>query len=587
MRAGELMRALLAVLLLLIGLLLCAACGGEAAQERAPAQPEAEQPSAAVPAVASTSAETQALDASATTNGAAGANKEAAAGEEADDCRIDAPPDGSKPLDLGTVTVHGDRPAAEARTIREGIAAVWAYHRELGRNFRGVLHVHSYSTFFDTDRHMVAHGDSLNAHYLLQIGYKISTDWSHGGPPATGEPRLWLVRSDRLSAASAFAAYLLRHYPGYNQFLKLDPLAVRGLASYVAYQALERAGFGSVERCLATAAAAWRDSGQGWLEAIVAEGLLIGFGSSSDVDDTAMLTDAADWGLSYTMRLFGALALHWLQFDPASVFSSGGRRLIESVPELRDIDREALGDFLRQSGVIPPPSDPIDVVIRWSPDALGDRTIGAIRLEQRHYFWGAISKQWVPETPSFAAREIGEAELQASVPAGTYNLVLEIDGEEVIVGVFAITPTGIRPAAPGAVLQGFEIAASNHEMRIERVPSFVELELGSDPATAGDLVRGRYDLCSAGEWFIWCWDPKGTWSDWPVSYTVPAGRYVLRVWRWIPEALVEISDTDARIVEQYPVEIPDEDGVNVPEAEMAFERMEGGWRLVISEEAGS
>lgn len=116
-------RARLAVLLLLIGLLLCAACGGEAAQERAPARPEAEQPSAAVPAVASTSAETQAVDASATTNGEP-AVSEAAASEEADDCRIDAPPDGSKPLDLGTVTVHGDRPAAEARTIRERIAAV-------------------------------------------------------------------------------------------------------------------------------------------------------------------------------------------------------------------------------------------------------------------------------------------------------------------------------------------------------------------------------------------------------------------------------------------------------------------------------
>ena len=571
-------RARLAVLLLFIGLLLCAACGGDAAQERAPARPGAEQPAAAVPAAQpSTSAETQAQDANAATSG------ETTVSEEADGCRIDAPPDGSKPLDLGTVTVYGDRPAAEARTIREGIAAVWAYHRELGRNFRGVLHVHSYSTFFDTYRHMVAHGDSLNAHYMLQIGYSISTDWSHGGPPATGEPRLWLVRADRLSAASAFAAYLLRHYPGYNQFLKLDPLAVRGLASYVAYQALERAGFGSVGRCLATAAAAWRDSGQGWLDATVAAGLTTDRLSSSDVDDTAMLTDAADLGLSYTTRLFGALALHWLQFDPASVFSSGGRRLIESVPELRDIDREALGDFLRQSGVIPPPSDPIEVVIRWSPDALGDRAIGAIRLEQRHYFWGAISKQWVPETPSFAAREIGEAALQVSVPAGTYNLLLEIDGEEVIAGVFAITPGGIRPAAPGAVLQGFEISAGNREMRIERVPPFVELDLGS---VTSDLVRGSYRFCSGGEWFLWCWEPKRWRSDWPASYIVPAGRYVLRVWRWIPEALVEISDTEARIVEQYQVEVQDEDGVIIPEAEMAFERMEGGWRLVISERAG-
>ena len=421
---------------------------------------------------------------------------------------------------------------------------------------------------------------------MLQIGYSISTDWTHDGPPATGEPRLWLVRADRLSAATALAAYLLRHYPGYNQFLNIDPLAVRGLATYVAYQALERAGFGSVEHCLAAAAAAWRDSGQGWLEAPVAEGLTTSRMSSSDVDDTAMLTDAADWGLSYTMRLFGALALYRLQFDPASVFSSGGRRLIESVPELRNIDREALGGFLRRWNITPPPGDPIDVVIRWSPDALGDRAIDAIWLEQRLYFLGEFNKPRRAEALSFAAQEIGEAELQASVPAGTYNLVLEIDDEQVIAGVFAITPTGIRPAAPGAVLQGFEISASKREMRIERIPSFVELELGSDPATTGVPVRGRYDLCSAGEWFLWCWDPKGTWSDWPVSYTVPAGRYVLRVWRWIPEALVEISDTDARIVEQYPVEIPDEDEVIIPEAEMAFERMEGGWRLVISERAG-
>ena len=565
------MRARLAALLLLAGLLLCAACGGEAVQERAPVQPGAEQPAAAAPATPSTSAKTQAHGASAT------------ASEEADDCRIDVPPQGSEPLDLGKVTLHSDRPAAEARTIREGIAAVWAYHRQLGRHLSEPLHVHSYSTFFDTYRHMVAHGDSLNAHYMLQIGYAISTDWTHDGPPATGEPRLWLVRADRLSAATALAAYLLRHYPGYNQFLEIDPLAVRGLASYMAYQALERAGFGSVGHCLAAAAAAWRESGQGWLEATVADGLTTESQSDTSSDDRAMLTDAADWGMSYTMRLFGALALHWLQFDPASVFASRNRRLIESVPELSEIDREALGDFLRQSGVIPPPSDPIEVVIRWSPNALSDRAIGAIRLEQRLYFLGAFGKPRRAEALSFAARKIGEAALQASVPAGTYNLLLEIDGQQVIAGVFAITPAGVRPAAPGAVLQGFEITSSNHEMRIERIPSFVELELSNDPATTGDPVRWNYRLCSAGEWFLWCWDPKGTRSDWTASYTVPSGRYVLRFWTWVPDALVEISDTDARIVEQYQDEIPGEDGEIIPEAEMAFERMEGGWRLVISE----
>ena len=567
------MRARLAALLLLAGLLLCAACGDEAAQERAPAQPGAEQPTV-VSAVPSTSAETQTQGASATVS------------EESDDCRIDAPPAGSEPLDLGKVTLHSDRPAAEARTIREGIAAVWAYHRQLGRHLSEPLHVHSYSTFFDTYRHMVAHGDSLNAHYMLQIGYAISTDWTHDGPPATGEPRLWLVRADRLSAATALAAYLLRHYPGYNQFLEIDPLAVRGLASYVAYQALERAGFGSVGRCLAEAAAAWCDSGQGWLEATVAEGLTTDRLSVTSSDDRAMLTDAADWGLSYTMRLFGALALYRLRFDPASVFASRGRRLIESVPELRNIDREALGGFLRRWNITPPPGDPIEVVIRWSPDALGDRAIGAIRLEQRLYFFGAFSKPRRAKALSFAARKIGEAELQASVPPGTYNLLLELDGQQVIAGVFAITPTGIGPAASGAVLQGFEIAASNHEMRIERIPSFVELELGNDPATTGDPVRWKYRLCSAGEWFIWCWDPKGWRSDWAASYTVPAGRYVLRFWTWVPDALVDVSDTDARIVEQYQDEIPGKDGEVIPEAEMAFERMERGWRLVISERAG-
>ena len=528
------MRARLAALLLLASLLLCAACSDDGAQRHV--------------------------------------------------CRIDAPPDGSEPLDLGTVTVRSDRPAAETRAIQEGIAAVLAYHRQLGRNFHGALHVHSYSTFFDTYRHMVARGNSLNAHYMLQIGYSISTDWTHDGPPATGEPRIWLVRADRLSAATAFAAYLLRRSPRYDELLGIDPLAVRGLASYVAYRALERAGFGSVEACLAAAAAAWRESGQGWLEAPVAAGLITGFGSDSSVDDRAMLVDAADWSLPYTMRLFGALALHRLQFDPALAFAHG-RRLPQAAPELIDIDRGALSGFLRRWGFTPRSSDPIDVIIRWNLDTLGDRAISTIRLEQRHNLRGVISDWWGRETPGFTAREIREAELQASVPPGTYNLLLEIDGQQVIAGVFAITPTGIKPATSDAVLRGFEITAANHEMRIESIPSFVELELGSGPAKASDLGWRRYRLCRAGESFIWCWDPKGAWSGWPASYTLPAGRYVLRFWGSVPGALVDISDTDARIVEQYHVEFPSEDGVTTIDAEMAFERMDGGWRLVISERA--
>lgn len=524
----------MAALLLLASLLLCAACGDGGAQGRA--------------------------------------------------CRIDAPPDGREPLDLGTVTVHSDRPAAEARAIREGIAAVLAYHGQLGRNFGGALHVHSYSTFFDTYRHMVAQGDSLNAHYLLQIGYSVSTDWTHDGPPATGEPRLWLVRADRLSAATAFAAYLLRRSPRYGELLDIDPLAVRGLASYVAYRSLERVGFGSVEACLAAAAAAWRESGQGWLEAPVAAGLITGFGSDSSVDDRAMLLDAADRSLPYTMRLFGALALHRLQFDPAPAFTLG-RRLPQAAPELINIDQEALGSFLRRSGIIPTPGDPIDVVIRWNPSVLGDRAIGTIRLEQRHNLRGAISDWWGRETPGFTARKLREARLQASVPPGTYNLLLEIDGQQVIAGVFAITPTGIKPATSDAVLRGFEITAANHEVRIESIPSFVELELGSDPAKANDLGWRRYRLCRAGESFIWCWDPEGVWSGWPALYAVPAGRYVLLFWGSVPGALVDVSDTDARIVEQYHVEFPSEDGVTTIDAEMAFERMDGGWRLVISERA--
>ena len=578
-------RARVAALLLLASLLLWAACGDDGTQERPPAQPMVGQ-SAAAPSPPSTSAQTQEQSVNAAASEETAASEKIAVGEEAEDCRIDAPPDGREPLDLGTVTVHSDRPAAEARVIREGIAAVLAYHRQLGRNFRGALHVHSYSTFFDTYRHMVAQGDSLNAHYLLQIGYSVSTDWTHNGPPATGEPRMWLVRADRLSAATAFAAYLLRIAPGRGVFLDLDPLAVRGLASYVAYRALERAGFGSVEACLAAAAAAWRESGQGWLEALVAEGLTIDRQSDSSVDDTAMLFDAADWSLPYTMRLFGALALHRLQFDPAPVFAHG-HRLPRSAPELIKIDREAFESFLRQSGIIPTPGDPLDVVIRWNSGVLGDRAIGAIRLEQRHNLRGAISERWGRETPGFTAREIRDAELQASVSPGTYNLLLEIDGQQVIAGVFAITPTGIRPATSDAVLRGFEITATNHEVRIESIPSFVELELGSDPAKTGPLDGRKYHLCRAGESFIWCWDPKGVLSSWPALYTVPAGRYVLLLWGAVPGALVDISENDVRIVKRYHVEFPSDDGVTTIDAEMAFERMDGGWRLVISERAGA
>ena len=530
------MRALPAVLLLLAGLLLCAGCEDGGAQGRA--------------------------------------------------CRINAPPEGSEPLDLGAVTLHSDRSSAETRAIREGIAAVSAYHGQIGIGLREPLHVHSYAAFFDTYRHMVEHGRSLNAHDTLQTGYSISTDWTHDGPPATGEPRLWLARADRLSAATALAAYLLRRSPRYDELLDIDPLAVRGLAAYVAYRALERAGFGSVERCLAAAAATWRESGQGWLEAPVAAGLTTDFESNSSVDDRARLLDAADWNLPYTMRLFGALALDRLRFDPALAFAHD-RRLTQSAPELIGIDREALEGFLRSRGVIPPPSDPIDVVIRWNSDALGDRAIGAIRLEQRHRFGGAISKRWETETLSFAARKVHETKRQSSVPPGTYNLLLEIDGQQLIAGVFAITPTGIRPAASDAVLQRFEITADNHELRIKRVPPFVELELGSDLAETGDLGWRSYRLCSAGESFIWCWDPKGALSSWPASYTVPAGRYALHFWGWIPGALVDISDADARIVEQYRVEIPSEDSVITTDAELAFERMDGGWRLAISERAGA
>lgn len=529
------MRARLAVLLLLAGLLLCAACGGDAAQERA--------------AAGAASAEDVSVE------------DEAAAAARVDTRRC---PGGAaealvEPLDLAGATLDTDRSAEEARAIREGIAAVVRYAEQLGIEVRKPLQVYSFVSYFKTYLHLERHGGMRWPEDLARYGFAASAVITDDGSNRY-QGRIWIGRGDRALTAIAVSHYIynVAHQWGEIDLGRVGPIVMRGLTTHFAYHALECAGFGSVADRLAADAAAWRDSGQGWLDVVVTGALAPGDGDGSADNRERALAGGNTWSSPYTTRLIGALAIEQIGLNPQDVWDSirvTDRRPASGVlaPKLAIWDPAVFEADLHRAGILQPRVHPIEISVRWNADYREH----LMWLCERPYWTGQMIRG-VHGDLSRCSRALGTHDTRVvSVRPGTYDWILKMGDLYVFAGALAITPTNFGLATPDSLSAGFDISIHDRTLHIRSLPKFVKV----------DVPHEAVDLCRWSETFAWCWHRGQR------EYALPEGRYTL-LGLSRRAVLVEVSTTDARVIGHHGSDEADVSG------QIAFERVEGGWRVV-------
>ena len=531
------MRARLAALLLLAGLLLCAACGG------------GEQQTGSAAEVGNTET--------------VGTEEEAAPGVARVDTR--RCPGGAagvlaEPLDLAGVTVDTDRPAEEARAIREGIAAVVRYSEYLGIDAPKPLQVHSYRNYFETHLHLNRHGGMRWPEDLARYGFATNAVITDAAGSNRYQGRIWLGRGDRVLTAIAVSHYV---YSAAHKRREIDlgrvgPIVVRGLTTHFAYHALECAGFGSVADRLAADTAVWRDSGQGWLDDVVASALVSGDEDSSADNLERALGGRDTWSGFSTTRLIGMLAIEQIGLDPQDVWHSirvTDRRPASGVlvPKLVIWDPAVFEADLRRTGILQSRVHPIEITVQWTVNSRDNE----MWLCERSYWTGQMIRGEHDDlSRCFRARRTHHSTRVVLVSPGTYDWILKVGDLYFFAGALAITPTNFGLATPDSLSPSFDISIQDRTLRIRSLPAFVKV----------DVPYQGVDLCHWRETFVWCWHRSSR------DYALPEGRYTLLGLSW-PPALVEISTSDARVIGQH-----GSDEASSPE-QIAFERIDGGWRV--------
>ena len=528
------MRARLAVLLLLIGLLLCAACGGDEAETVGMEGEAASVSGAAIDVPAATR-----VDARRCPGGAAEALVE--------------------PLDLAGATVDTDRPAEEARAIREGIAAVVRYAEQLGIEVRKPLQVHSYLNYFETHLHLEQHGGMRWPEDLARYGFAARSVISDDGSNRY-QGRIWLGRGDRALTAIAVSHYIynVAHQWGEIDLGRVGPIVTRGLTTHFAHHALECAGFGSVADRLAADAAAWRDSGQGWLDDVISGALAPGDGDGSTDNLERALAGGNTWSSPYTTQLIGALAIEQIGLDPPEVWDSirvTDRRPASGVlvPKLVVWDPAVFEAELRRAGILQARVHPIEITVRWN----ADHREHLMWLCERPYWTGQMIRGEHSDL-SRCSRSLRAHDTRVvSVRPGTYDWILKVGDLYVFAGALAITPTNFGLATPDSLSAGFDISIRDRTLHVRSLPRFVKV----------DVPHEDVELCRWSETFVWCWQRGYR------EYALPEGRYTLLGLSW-PPVLVELSTSEARVVGHH-----GSDEADISE-QIAFERVAGGWRVV-------
>ena len=462
----------------------------------------------------------------------------------------------NRPLDLGSVIIVSDWPDWEVRLISEGIAAAIAYADHLGLPSPRPTTVFSYANPFIAHGLIRQEGGICLSSWLRR---QYCNDTQRGG-------RIWLPRVDRFSAALAFAKSYV-YPPGLDSPAPLAPLVLGGMTYHFALHALEHGGYGSVDDQLTYEIAAWQSSGHAWIGETIDWALTGEIEESTHADNVSLALDAESQGINqWTTRLFGVLALEWLEATPGQVINACHQHPVSDAPRsdtdqaisLLSLDLDSFENHLRRTDVIPDDRPERAIEVQFSD--------GSAQRVQRVY-WCALTRElhgytdgplpWWPHSPNRGERPDchesaipGDGAASVTLPAGRYDLMLEVNNQPAFVGAFGITPVGIRPASLDGVLPGYRLEIDNNRIRIAEAPAWTQINVvGFTSFWPGD------SLCVADQRRHWCW----RWgpllrSSGEQVYGIPEGRYWLLPNESPPGrslALIELRDSDIEVVEQF------------------------------------